>query len=123
MCSAMKPYFSICILLFYFLLCVEMKAVKAQTILNKDTVYNLSKSANDSISIHYIGCSGFFIRKGNNVVLIDPYFSNNKANTYLFGTLTNKSNIKVDVKHLIDSVFLHAIGDLTDHSGLIKTLL
>src|ERR1035437_1013886 len=120
MCSVMKPYFSICILLFYFLLCVE---IKAQTILNKDTVYTLSKSANDSISIHYIGCSGFFIRKGNNVVLIDPYFSNNKASTYLFGTLTSKSNISVDIKHLIDSVFLHAIGDLTDHSGLIKTLL
>ena len=120
MCSVIKLYFSTCILLFYLLLYTE---IKAQTILNKDTVYTLSKSANDSISIHYIGCSGFFIRKGNDVVLIDPYFSNNKANTYLFGTLTNKSNISADVKYLIDSVFSHAIGDSTDRSGLIKTLL
>ena len=97
--------------------------LKSQTILNKDTLYNLSKNVNDSISFHYIGCSGFFIRKGNNVVLIDPYFSYKKAYSFLFGKLTTTSNITTETRSLIDSVFLHSIGDSIDRSGLIKTLI
>ncbi|MCE9540513.1 MAG: MBL fold metallo-hydrolase [Bacteroidetes bacterium] len=98
-------------------------ALKSQPILNKDTVLNLSKDVNDSITIHYIGCSGFFIKKGKSAVLIDPYFSYTNANTYFSGALTNKSNIPVDLKNLIESVFLHVIGDSLDRSGSIKTLL
>lgn len=98
-------------------------ALKGQSILNNDTVFNLSADVNDSITIHYIGCSGFFIKKGNNAVLIDPYFSYTNANTFFSGTLTNKSNIPADLKNLIDSVFLHVIGDSLDRAGSIKTLL
>ena len=120
----MKPFFSCCIFLFLFCSCKEYKnSSKSQTIINKDTVYNLTKAANDSITIHYIGCSGFFIRKGNNVVLVDPYFSYKKAYTSLFGKPTNESNITVDVKDLINSVFSHVIKDSVDQSGLIKALL
>jgi glyoxylase-like metal-dependent hydrolase (beta-lactamase superfamily II) len=31
---------------------------------------------NDSVRIHYIGCGGYLIRRGDDAVLIDPYFSN-----------------------------------------------
>ncbi len=119
----MKPYLYISIIIFFLLYGAHTNALKSQSILNQDTLFNLSKEVNDSISIHYIGCSGFFIRKGNNIVLIDPYFSNKKAHTYFFGKLTNKSTISVEVKNLIDSVFSHVLGDSIDHSGLIKTLL
>lgn len=118
----MKHHFSIFILVLFFCI-VSANRIKSQTILNKDTLISLSAEADDSITIHYIGCSGFFIRKGNNVVLIDPYFSYKKAYTYLFGSLTNMSNIRTEVKGLIDSVFYHVIGSSSDHSGLIKTLL
>ena len=120
----MKVHPSIYILILLLFTCQGYtKAIKAQAILNNDTVFNLSANVNDSITIHYIGCSGFFIKKGNNAVLIDPYFSYTNANTYFSGTLTNKSNIPVDLKNLIDSVFLHVIGDSLDRSGLIKALL
>ncbi len=118
------PRFSVStLLLLLFVGLVYKNDLKAQTILNKDTTFYLSADVNDSITIHYIGCSGFFIRKGNNVVLIDPYFSYKKAYTYPFGGLINKSTIKPDIKCLIDSVFSHIIDDTIDHSGLIKTLL
>lgn len=120
----MKPLPSIYILLLFLFACLNYtNTLRSQTIINKDTLFNLSTEVNDSITIHYIGCSGFFIRKGNSVVLIDPYFSYKKSFTYLFGTLTNKANITADVKNLIDSVFWHVIGDSVDHSGIIKTLL
>jgi L-ascorbate metabolism protein UlaG (beta-lactamase superfamily) len=122
--SKTKAHSRICILILLLFACLgNTNALKAQPILNNDTVFNLSADVNDSITIHYIGCSGFFIKKGNNAVLIDPYFSFTNANTYFSGALTNKSNIPVDLKNLIDSVFLHVLGDSLDHSGLIKTLL
>ncbi len=118
----MKRFFNIYILLLF--LCLgNSSIVLSQAILNKDTIYKLSTHVNDSISIHYIGCSGFFIRKGNNVVLIDPYFSNHNKSSFFSGSLTNKSTIVNDVKRVIDSVFIHVVGDSTDRSGLIKTLL
>jgi L-ascorbate metabolism protein UlaG (beta-lactamase superfamily) len=120
----MKVHPRIHILILLLFTCLgNTNALKAQPILNNDTVFNLSADVNDSITIHYIGCSGFFIKKGNNAVLIDPYFSYTNANTYFSGTLTNKSNIPVELKNLIDSVFLHVIGDSLDRSGLIKALL
>lgn len=120
----MKVHPRIYILNLLLFVCLgNTNSLKGQPILNKDTVFNLSADVNDSITIHYIGCSGFFIKKGNNAVLIDPYFSYTNANTYFSGTLTNKSNIPVDLKNLIDSVFLHVIGDSLDRSGSIKALL
>lgn len=120
----MKVHPRIYILILLLFACLgNTNALKAQPILNNDTVFNLSADVNDSITIHYIGCSGFFIKKGNNAVLIDPYFSYTNANTYFLGTLTSKSNIPVDLKNLIDSVFLLVLGDSLDRSGLIKTLL
>lgn len=32
--------------------------------------------SNDSVKIHFIGCGGYLIRRGDDAVLIDPYFSN-----------------------------------------------
>lgn len=120
----MKVYFRISTLILLVFACQGYTTIlKAQTILNKDTVFNLSEEVNDSITIHYIGCSGFFIRKGNDALLIDPYFSYKKAYSYPFGTLTNKSTIPQDVKQLIDSVYMHVIEDSLDHSGLIKAIL
>ena len=119
----MKSRFFFCLFLFSLFNLGYVNDLKSQTILNKDTLYNLSADVNDSVTIHYIGCSGFFIRKGNNVVLIDPYFSYKKASTYLFGSLTNKSTISTEVKSLIGSAFLQVTGDSLDRSGIIKTLL
>lgn len=119
----MNLRYNIFLLILFLLLSQGYTTLKSQPILNRDTVLNLSANANDSISVHYIGCSGFFIRKGNNVVLIDPYFSNKKGSSALFGKLTNQANISADLKNLIGSVFFHVLGDSLDHSGLIKTLL
>lgn len=118
----MKVYFHTYILLLFA--CLEYtNLLRSQSILNKDTIFNLSKDVNDSISIHYIGCTGFFIRKGSEVVLIDPYFSNKETGTYLFGKITNESTILPELKRLIDSIFLDVIDDSLDRSGSIKTLL
>jgi L-ascorbate metabolism protein UlaG (beta-lactamase superfamily) len=110
---------------FFFLIVLNgsINTLKSQTILNKDTAYHLSTAVNDSISLHYIGCSGFFIKKGKEVVLIDPYFSNRPSSTFLFGRLINKSNITPEIKNLIDNTFLHVIGDSIDGSGVVKTLV
>ncbi len=46
-------------------------------ILRSTTVTRLSsRNIGDSILLQYIGCGGFLIRKGEETVLIDPYFSN-----------------------------------------------
>lgn len=120
----MKNYLYAFIFLYCFLFDgINLNTLKSQTIQNTDTLFNLSAKPNDSITIHYIGCSGFFIRKGNKVVVTDPYFSNKKASTFLFGTLTNKANIEPEVKSLMGSVFFDIIKDSLDHSGLIKALL
>ncbi len=110
---------------FYLLLLLGgLSACKGYTkIVNKDSSINLSAETNDSITIHYIGCSGFFIKKGNDAVLIDPYFSNKKTLSFFGGGLTTKSNISDDVKGTINSVFKHVMGDTADRQGLIKALL
>jgi ribonuclease BN (tRNA processing enzyme) len=45
----------------------------------KTTATNVQLSrccTDDSVKIHYIGCGGYLIRRGDDAVLIDPYFSN-----------------------------------------------
>ncbi|MES2591889.1 MAG: hypothetical protein V4608_08395 [Bacteroidota bacterium] len=120
----MKFPFLIGAAVIFLVACQGSKSIqKSHVILNKDSVFNLSVNSNDSITIHYIGCTGFFIKKGNDIILIDPYFSNRHGRTYVSGSILKESTISNNLKGLINSVFLHTIGDTVDHSGLIKALL
>ncbi len=66
-------------LLFLFILFVSCTGIHkakriAEHIATSDQSFFLKKI--DSLSFTYSGCGGFYIKKGNNSVLIDPYFSN-----------------------------------------------
>ena len=71
----------------------------------------------DSISMYYSGCSGFYIKKGSNGVLHDPFLSNNGPLLKL-----NTMNLKVDT-NLISEYFQQIIGSHYDSLGTIKALL
>jgi glyoxylase-like metal-dependent hydrolase (beta-lactamase superfamily II) len=73
--------FLLCLL---FLACQSTKGIHRARALQRDgylkttaTTVQLSRCCtDDSVKIHYIGCGGYLIRRGDDAVLIDPYFSN-----------------------------------------------
>ena len=53
------------------------KAKKIANHIEKDSYeLKISEEPTKEITLDYIGCSGFLIRRGNHAVLTDPYFSN-----------------------------------------------
>jgi hypothetical protein len=75
-----------------------------------------SRGLGDSILFHYIGCGGFLIRRGNEAVLIDPYFSNAEISKNPFQTL------KTDTA-LVDDFFKNNFKNARDTEGVIQTVL
>ena len=73
--------FLLCLL---FIACQSTKGIHRARALQRDgylkttaTTVQLSRCCtDDSVKIHYIGCGGYLIRRGDDAVLIDPYFSN-----------------------------------------------
>ena len=67
-----------------FVACQSAKGIRRAKQLQKDgylkttatTVQMARCCHDDSVRIHYIGCGGYLIRRGDDAVLIDPYFSN-----------------------------------------------
>ena len=87
---------------------------------NNATV-NITPTSNDQqITVHYIGCSGFFIQKGESTILIDPFFSYRVG---LRTRLIDENNIGVCLQNIIDNVFTKAIGSKNDDKGKIDALL
>lgn len=87
---------------------------------DRDSTIVLGKSVNDSITIHYIGCSGFFVTKDTNTILFDPYFTYRALTTL---KLTTEDNISGDLRREIDRIFTRAIGINQDIAGTIDALL
>lgn len=75
------PIYFLC---FLFIACQSAKGVRRAKQLQSDgylkttaTIVQMTRCCtNDSVRIHYIGCGGYLIRRGEDAVLIDPYFSN-----------------------------------------------
>lgn len=86
-----------------------------------DTAISISAKPSDSIMVHYTGCSGFFISKGNNVLLFDPFFSYNVA--LRSRLISSKRKISPRLTNEIDTVFNRAIGETRDHKGVISALI
>jgi glyoxylase-like metal-dependent hydrolase (beta-lactamase superfamily II) len=69
---------------FLFMACQATKGIhRAQQLLRAGnlktaatTVESPRCCTNDSVRIQFIGCGGYLIRRGDDAVLIDPYFSN-----------------------------------------------
>jgi hypothetical protein len=87
---------------------------------DRDSTIVLGKSVNDSITIHYIGCSGFFIAKDTTTLLFDPYFTYRQVFTPKFVTETT---IPDKVENTVNRVFRHGIGSTHDDSGVIDALI
>ena len=90
-------------------------------ICRNDTSISLTAKPNDSIMLHYTGCSGFFISKGDNILLFDPFFSYNVA--LRSRLISSKKKISTRLANAIDTVFNRAIGDTRDHNGAISALI
>ncbi len=98
----MKPIFYCLPLL--FIACGRTKGIhRAQELLRQGNLKTVATAiqmprccTNDSVKIHYIGCGGYLIRRGDDAVLIDPYFSNAsgiflKTDTALVKAFFNKN--------------------------------
>ena len=71
--------------------------------------------------VHYTGCSGFFITKGKNVLLFDPFFSYNVA--LRSRLISDKRKISAKLANEIDTVFSRAISKTRDHDSAISALI
>ena len=107
-------------LLIFICSCQGPRYLKNQNLIENRASINIGQSPKDSIIVHYIGCSGFFIQKGNNTILIDPYFS---YKLVLRKELLSTENIRPSLKGIIDNIFTHAIGTNNDNKGSINALL
>jgi hypothetical protein len=72
------------VFLLLFMACKNTKGIHRAQILQREgclkvtaTTVQMARCCSvDSIRIQYIGCGGYLIRRGDDAVLIDPYFSN-----------------------------------------------
>ena len=115
------PYSIICLLLTLWGLCACTgihKATRLGDTIQYGTVgVSLNQPARDSIMLHYMGCSGFLIRKGDQAILHDPFFSNTgPLLTSPFQTISSDTS---SIIAFFQSIFPAG----TDTQGLIKLLL
>lgn len=70
------------------------KNYEKQGIFSKDTIQiiELNTNANNNLQIHYLGCGNLLIKNQNNVVAIDPFFSNNRGLKTAFGKIKFNQN-------------------------------
>jgi glyoxylase-like metal-dependent hydrolase (beta-lactamase superfamily II) len=72
------------VFLLFFMACKNTKGIHRAQALQREgylktsatTIQTDSCCSADSVRIQYIGCGGYLIRRGDDAVLIDPYFSN-----------------------------------------------
>ncbi|MES2731259.1 MAG: MBL fold metallo-hydrolase, partial [Bacteroidota bacterium] len=84
----------------------------------KDTVrVNLTADVHDSLSLYYTGCSGFLIRKGNEALLTDPFFTHVGPLSLL-----NFFRMQSDTAR-INAFFDRDLGQQKDTAGIIKAML
>jgi hypothetical protein len=100
--------------------CQGPRYLRRQHLLEKDTSVHIAQTGHDSIIVHYIGCSGFFIKKGTSTLLFDPYFSYKAGITF---RLTNEAHIRSRLQKEIGSVFSRSIGTEKDDKGTISALV
>jgi L-ascorbate metabolism protein UlaG (beta-lactamase superfamily) len=86
-------------------------------VISENVSFSISKNPTDSIRFYYSGCSGFYIKKGQNGLLHDPFLSNNGPLLKL-----NTSKLKIDTT-LISKYFTRIIGKNYDAFGEIKALI
>ena len=66
--------------------------------------------------IHYLGCGGFLLEYGGEIVLLDPYFSNLTIGRALLGQVESDTA-------LINAFFKKRLGAVRDTAGKISTIL
>lgn len=89
-----------------------------QHFIDANTHISIDHDCNDSITVHYIGCAGLFIQKGDDIILIDPYFSYKAATVQL-----RIEKMPTYLERNIDNIFTRAIGTNKDVNGRIEALL
>lgn len=110
-----------CLAMFAILSACQRRAFLSQHHwVDTDSAIAIGSTADDSITIHYIGCSGFFVSKDTNTLLFDPYFTYRALSTL---KLTTEENISGDLGREIDRIFTRAIGINRDIFGAIDALL
>ncbi len=116
---ALLTRYTVILLLLLMCSCRGVRFLNRHHLVQNNGTVNISKTPTEAITVHYIGCSGFFIQKGENTILTDPYF------TYKSGLkkLTDEHNISESLSNEIDNIFNHAIGTDHDLTGIIKALL
>lgn len=81
-----------------------------------DVIVSIDTQPTDSIRFYYSGCAGFFIQRGSDAVLNDPFLSNNGPVTALtFRRLVPNSARLATYSQRI-------LGSSTDKTGLVKIL-
>lgn len=80
----------------------------------------MGAAPHDSISVHYIGCSGFFITRDTTTLLFDPYFTYRQVFT---PRLTTEANIRPKTELTIDRVFRRGIGSSHDDLSSIDAIV
>ncbi len=91
---------------------------RLQHLITRDSAQvTLNRHYRDSITLYYTGCAGFLIRKGDNALLHDPFFSHAGPLALL-----NFQHLRSDTAR-IDSFFRQQLGRETDTAGIIKAVL
>jgi hypothetical protein len=111
----MKPFYFLLATCLWLLFanCKSFRTQRVVAELTQERVQSIpDRFMSDSIQIQYIGCGGFFIRHGQDGLLIDPYFSNAAA----------LAQIKSDT-NLIDNFFKQLFNEPKDAEGLVKMTL
>ena len=111
--------------LFYFFFCwfilnnctAQKTAIFSNRLVRDTATVQLNPNGKNHISFYYSGCAGFFIRKGNDAVLNDPFFSNKGPLLLLpFKSLATDT---AEVEHYFNQI----LKKPTDNEGIIKALL
>lgn len=111
----------LCIAVFVLISSCQRRAFLSQhNWVDKDSSIAIGPTAHDSISIHYIGCSGFFITKDTTTLLFDPYFTYRQFWT---PRLTTEDGIRCKTEWTINKVFRRAIGSTHDERGVIDAVI
>ena len=119
--NTIPVFFKYLFFLFILYSLIDCKGVrKAQKLGDKisyeDVNVHLGSTSEDSIVLHYTGCSGFMIKYKDQAVLHDPFFSNLSQSEVFF------QQNKLDTGR-INTFFKSYFPSAKDEFGLIKLLL
>jgi L-ascorbate metabolism protein UlaG (beta-lactamase superfamily) len=116
-----KLYLVICLYLLVYSLSScsgALKAKKLEYAISQGVVdVQLSPTANDQVTFHYTGCSGFLIEYRDQAILHDPFFS------YVGPLFTLNTRVLVVDTAQVQSFFQSQFPTGRDEQGKIKMLL